>query len=491
MPAYKGLEVFDIRPNFDRLEDDRMDDFSLDSESNGRATAWKTSTALRRRITLPFLFENKYEAKVFRKFIADRYGRLEGFWLPMYLNEFRLTQDQVATDTTISFEDVDFETKFATGNNQYQHVAIVTKDKLETYGITGMASGGGVETATLNSGLATDLTYTESIACPLLFVRLSQPSIKYRYHNHNVCECTVSFTELPTETVAGNAGSGPHSIVHTGTKPVTLHVVIFNGTTHRYTDWPVDVAASAQTYTATDISNEEIEMSMEVISEDVSVTLRTDNTTHELRAFTDRLYMRKGTWQIYETDNDSPSLPSAPLFKGTIGPVKFRESGAIEIELISLLGFSNKNFPNLPISRTSPFGVFSEHGGLSEATWQTAGTITGIDNSQSAPYIEATEISTKQTAESDTDWFSLGKVTVGNEVRVCVGSTAGRLYLNAPFREASITDAFTALPGDDKRIGTWNDKFSNLNAFLGFNLLPSDEPGIKPMETPTDQAGKK
>ena len=68
---------------------------------------------------------------------------------------------------------------------------------------------------------------------------------------------------------------------------------------------------------------------------------------------------------------------------------------------------------------------------------------------------------------------SAGKVTVGIEVRMCVGQNGNRLYLHAPFKNAQIGNNASALAGDDKRIGTCQRKFNNVANFLGFSYMPN------------------
>src|SRR3989442_15219555 len=67
---------------------------------------------------------------------------------------------------------------------------------------------------------------------------------------------------------------------------------------------------------------------------------------------------------------------------------------------------------------------------------------------------------------------SAGKVTVGIEVRMCVGQNGNRLYLHAPFKNAQIGNNASALAGDDKRIGTCQRKFNNVANFPGFPYMP-------------------
>ena len=121
---------------------------------------------------------------------------------------------------------------------------------------------------------------------------------------------------------------------------------------------------------------------------------------------------------------------------------------------------------------------------------KTTGTLTLVVGGAN-PHVEGAAIGTKQTTESDTDWFSLGRIKVGTEQRLVVGSISGRLYINAPFVDASATDAFDAYPGDDKRIDTCANKFANVDRFRGLAYLPNSEPQFDALKVPKKEAGKK
>ena len=489
--TYKGLNVLDIRPSFEDVKDGRMDDFVYEGAAFGVATPWKTTSENRRRFQIPFVFGTRGEIKEFRSFVQTHGGRLSGFWVPTWRNEFRVTSDESSSSTSITFDYCGFTTKFNTSKNQYRHIAVLTWGKIEAYGITASVDNAdGTETITITPGLTTALDASASVVCPLIFARFSDDKLEYDYLNDSTAVVTASFTELPKETVAGDAGTGPHAIVHTGSKPVFLYLMTRGGDTWRFTDWPVDIDDGSNTWTAADITHDEPELSMEILSDDIKIEVGTNDATHPFRDYTDRFFTQILTVWIYETDADSPSLPSSPFFKGEIGPVEFEDEGRITAKCLSIFKFHSEEFPSFIISRTDNFEVFDTNFGISDASWQVSGTVSAINDDP--PYIEAAAFAAKQTAESDDDWFSLGKITIGDETRMCAGSASGgRLYLDAPFRNASVSDSVTALPGYTRRIDQREDKFSDLNGFHAFPYLPTDEPQFSALEAPSDTGGKK
>ena len=92
----------------------------------------------------------------------------------------------------------------------------------------------------------------------------------------------------------------------------------------------------------------------------------------------------------------------------------------------------------------------------------------GDQLSLQAPYVDSAGVRRQaKGARTDKDWFTLGKVICGQEIRLCVGQDGGRLYLNAPFQAAEVGAAISATAGCDKRITTCLGKFSALNQILG------------------------
>jgi hypothetical protein len=117
----------------------------------------------------------------------------------------------------------------------------------------------------------------------------------------------------------------------------------------------------------------------------------------------------------------------------------------------------------------------------------TAATLTDVQPT----FVEAAAFGTAATAHTDPNWFALGRVTVGNEVRMVVGQDATKLYIDEPFYAAAIGAAAAAKPGCDKRVFTCFNKFNNLDNTVQFPYLPSRNPQFEALLLPQTTGGKK
>jgi uncharacterized phage protein (TIGR02218 family) len=255
----------------------------------------------------------------------------------------------------------------------------------------------------------------------------------------------------------------------------------------RYAGWGIDVEANGETWQAADISDSGFVSGGDIIGDGPTITLSTDDATHPFRISLDP-FTKPATVTIYEVDALVPAF-DLPVFVGEVVDVDIGKVGKISIRLSSILRVAERSGPRVQIKRTCHHDLYDARCGLTAATFTTTGAIDAIN--ESPPWVEASEFATKATAESDPNWFALGKVICGDEIRFCVGQSAGKLYLNAPFRNAAVLDSISALAGCDKRINSGCAKFSNTANFLGFPYLPNVNPQYQALMEPQPEGGKK
>lgn len=491
--TFRDLEVFDIRPHFDSVQQGGLDDFAFHSRGYGVATPWRSSGAVRRTITLPLLLQGLDTIGALRRF-ADRHsGRMRPFWLPAFINDFGLLEDAAAAATELTVEGHEFATKHALGA-QWCFIALLTRaGKLECYGVTAVASdlSGDNDVLTLDRGLDSDLVAADTICSPLVLARFANDDLEYEYASGDVITGELQFIEVAVEYPAATAGASAATSAHLGSRPVFLYRITDGVTTLYLADYGVDITAASQTWQASDIEHASLHSTSDMLGDAVDVTLRTDDADHPLRAYLNEYNLANFTLEVFETDiDDLAALDlSAPAHLGRLEAVDFGREGEIRLEVSSLFRLSEREIPTIRMQRTCNWRTFEGGCGAVEADFTTAGTITAI-NADPA-YVEAAEFGAKATAESDANWFALGKVTVGAEIRICTGQDGDRLYLNYPFLSAAVSDSISAVAGDDKRIGTCEAKFGQLAAHLAAPYMPNSNPQLDPLKQPVDTGGKK
>lgn len=489
--SYKNQAVLDIPPDFKTLDLGQLDDFAFDPLGLGKAVPWKPTALPKRNVRYPFLFADREASKIFRVFIEQHRGRLTGFWLPLYCNDYPLLEDVAEGQTELVIEKIGLAEKWEFGT-QFRHIALLTRaGKLECYGLTGVTVDGGTEILTLDEPLISALVAAETVCCGLMFARCAEDEIEYSYLNDITCRAEVNFIELPTETLTPDFGDGPAGAVHEGSIPFYLYRISRGGFAWYFTNWPLDVETTdGRIWIAADIGHGEVESGLDLIAESLSLTLATRDSENPLRALLDRDVVNVTDIQIFESDLDSLEYDSdAPVYTGRVEEARFEEQGVISLTIGSILRIAEQEAPRIQLQRPCNHRVFDALCGLNEADFTTSGPLTAV--SREPAYVEAAEFGAKATLESDPNWFALGKVTIGTQTRLCTGQDGDRLYLNAPFKDVSAGDVVNASAGCDKRIGTCQTKFDNVERHLGFGYIPNKNPQFEALSTPKPSGGKK
>ncbi len=244
-------------------------------------------------------------------------------------------------------------------------------------------------------------------------------------------------------------------------------------TTWRLTNWSETITdTDMNVWTPDNITHGEISGGIEFLAESVTLSGATNDATHPIRYFVDRNGLEETTLTIYKTDASTLIIDTAnPLYQGRLQDCKFGERGTYSVECSSVLRVSERKFPTKQVQRFCNHRLGDDFCGidLTDPQFKTTGTLTDVQPT----YVQATAFATKATAESDANWFALGKVTVGQETRMVVGQSTSKLYINAPFVSAAIGQSVSATAGCDKRANTCVDKFDNIANAIEMNLTPT------------------
>jgi len=486
--GYLERPVFDLpRPTFENLKHGQLDDFTYESEGGGLATPWKPTSKPKRTLKYKYILEGRDQIKLFRSFVSQMLGRLRGFWIPIYFNDYWLTADAVIGGDTITIQKIGLEDKWTFGT-QFQHLVLFTRDNMEFYGIKSVSVLGDIETVILDADLRSTFPANVTVCAGLIYGRFSDTEISYQFLTDDTALVECGFTELPTETITPDFGSGHVGMVHLGHRPMYLYELELNGTIYRYANWGIDVVIGSFTWAAASITHSAISRSIDFISEEVSLKISTDDDAHPLRNYIGQNLLEPINVTIHASDFDSFTYaPLTPLYEGRVNNINFQEEGRIDVQVSSILRISEMNIPKMGMQRTCNNRLYDVNCQVVEATFTTAGTLITVTDD----YIEATAFGAKATAEGDPNWFALGRVKIGDEWRTCVGQDANKLYINFPFRKAIVGNIANARAGCDKRIVTCDDKFDNLDNFQGYRYMPNRNPQMEVLSRPKGGGGKK
>lgn len=478
MLEYLSRPLLSILPDFTQLRSGQLDDFTFESQGQGAATPWKPTTAPRRLISYPFSLAGRAEIAEFRQFVEDRQGRQLGFWLPIYLQDYKLTANVGAGATELSIEHIGLEDAIASFS-QFKHLVFFSGLSIQAAEIQSVVSYGEIETITLTAPLASAIDAQRTLCGGLIMARFADDRLSYNFEGLDFARVAPKFIELPQEYVTA----------HEGSAPLYLYEVTRGGFVYRLTGWGIGVDAGGESWSAADITHGEISSSIEAISEPVELQMATDDPAHPFRQYVQPYVLNLAEVKVYEVDAESlPEVLTEDylVHRGQLGEVSINERGQIRAQLSSIFRLGEMQGPRYQFQRLANFSIYDV---VNPAGFTTAGTITAI--SSRPAYVEAAEFGAKATAESDPNWFALGKVVCGDEIRFCVGQVGDRLYLNAPFVDAAVDDPIEALAGDDGRIVTWRDKFGAEADFPGFPYIPNTNPQYEALKAPQPKGGKK
>jgi len=475
--TFNGTTVFPFRPNFISPKAGELDDFTYESTGIGKFTPWKPTSGPRRTITYPFLLETAAQIKQFRLFVNFTRGAQRGFWLPLYLGDYRLTADALAGATELTVEKVNLASTI-TSFAQFGCLALVTMDGLECHNIATVIASGAIETITLDEPLEADVVSNDTVCCGLIMARFDREPIEFKHDSDGIATVEQTFIECPQE----------YEEPHLGSAPVLLYRFTRSGTEWLYAGWGVDVTADSVVWTAADITNNAIRSGQDFLSDAVDLTIATDDATHPLRYYKDRTAMEQTTVEIRRLDMDGVGTTSTLLHKGTVENAEFPGKGIINCSLSSIFRVGENQAPRPEHTRLCQHRLFDPGCTKVADDYLITGTVVAITDD----YVQVAEFATEATTQADPNWFALGRVKIGTETRLITGQDTDKVYINAPFNEpVAPSDAVSGWPGCDKRIFGGCTKFANTDNFLGFPFSPNSNAQFEALTTPKPKGGKK
>lgn len=497
--SFRDIEVFDIRPHFDGVEPGQLDDLAFDAVGFGPATPWRPSGVLRRTATIPFVIQGVDEIAALRKFWERHRGEQRPFWIPTWTNEYLFAADEDGDDT-VTLQGHGYATRHALGDRNRFLIFITRAGLFEPHGVISVSASGDDDALTLDAALtATGLDAGTTLVSPLLLVRFAGDELDMDYLSGDVVQVELEFVELPVEYPEPDPAGNDSALdtAHFGTQPVFLYrfTDLATSTQYRWADYGVDVDLTGDSkllWTAANITGDDLTATLDMLGDEMEIGIRTDDSSHPLLPFLDPVNMTNMEVEVFLVDlDDVASLDlAAPDHIGRVEEFRMTGRGGISVRVGSVFRFGEMEVPKKRLQRLCDHKTFDGIGCQAvEADFTTAGTVTALNDDPA--YVEASEFGAKATAESDADWFALGKVTIGSEIRTCTGASGNRLYLNFPFRNASVSDSVSAVAGDDHRIQTCSAKFDQAVNFLGSPYKPSRNPSFRVLESPKAEGGKK
>ena len=487
--------LFPFAPNWNSPPKSGSSEFDIDRRQLGAgrelAQAYYAQRP-RRRVEHSFTLSD-LDAFNLLSFMTTMGGEQNSFWLPTALAEVSLAADVASADTTLT---VDAAANLGT-NIFYCLVSGSARVPVKVTNVTG-------NVLALSAAVGADLSAASTRLESMALARFDALKIALSFLSTDLATATVKFKELPWETAAV---AGETIDVTMGALPTTAMLYVFTLTipgspaVYRLTNFERDLTNGGHTFTHANIENDDV---VELPSlERQTTTIKTRNFSGNPLAL---LVPFQLEWpmevQIYEADVSASAASSLRcLFSGEVADANI-DGPFIDATVQSLSWLFDRAAARRLYQPSDNWVLFEPSDGLDPNNWKWAAKVVSYDPA-TATLIVGT-ITSSNGATLAAHFFAAGYVevisggvgqyrTVSESLAVSGGQVT--MYLSNPLVTApSVGDDVNMFAGYDGQyastIGT--GKFSGSGIiFGGFPFIPTGNPFVLKIQTPSGGAGKK
>ena len=469
--TFENRPVFTLQPQYVDPVETSSDDGTRDAVGYGAATPWRVQPYAQRIYKMKFLLERP-EIRQLEAFFDARRGQFEGFWLPTWNGDFRLTAPVNATDASFSVEYSGFAPFFAMHPGNARVAFILRDGTILPHTITGAVANPPTEAVQFlgNSGFSCPL---EALVSNLAYVRFNSDELAIQYTTDSLAEVEIEFLELPME----------YAQVDAGELPVWLYEISQGSNFWRWTSYGAPIVSGSTSWSPEDITHTSIKKSTDCFDEGVNL----------------KIGLRSASNPFYQFLSGPPPVPvhvklyrvllpglaiGSPLYEADVRTVAFTQRGVVDVTLASAMGIAEARVPRVLVQTLCNWQLFETN---TCCVVEASRRITAHISASSG-----TAIKSPGFAIGD-NYLSLGRAMFGDETRLITWHTGDQIGLNAAFRANVPVGAFVkVVPGCDKSLGTCGSKFGNVTNFGGFPYVPLKNPQLTALNPPaTDGGGKK
>lgn len=434
-------------------------------------------------------------------FMSALFGRLNGFWLPVPFESFRViagissTQFKIArcglTATWQSRPDIhlcfDTTSPFAPStpaNSENWQLAAITNS---------VDNGDGTETVTINTALnpapAPGVTVRR-----LHYVRLAEDEEDATFVAEGWQEREFSVVELPLEYQQAETGLQPIYLYHISA-PAPVSVDWY------FTSFAAPVWSQGFRYNPFPMTHDSVKQTNRGDRDELLVYAKPD-TSHPFSLFFPEPFGTQMNLTVFIVPFGAPDTQTL-LFSGLVRTV---EDNGVKYtgHCSSVLFYLDRKVPRMLIQPNCNYNLFDAPCGVVRASFETTVVLTAINSSSFPPSVTATLLFPTLLPQANnwktTNWFQGGIFETGYgieyEGRTITGSSyAGgvlTLTLNLPLWQAVVGQFCQITAGCDGTVNACTVKFNNFNRFGGHPFVPQRNLTLECFDNiPTSQGGKK
>lgn len=426
------------------------------------------------------------------RYFLDLGGSSKSLWLPGSVTETQLTNDVLASDTSLAVADV-------TSRGANSFVMLDDGVNLSPCKI----SSNGVSTWNLSAPVGQNYDIEPTQIYSLILARLTQTEIVLTFRHDLLASTTLQFQETPWEvgTILGETIGDTQ-----GARPASAYLFTFTidipgaPKTYRFTDFERDLTLSGNTYTRAKIESEEVRETLGLDRQSASIKTRTfaGNPLQQMVPF--RL-----EWPLMvefcEVDAVG-SIASNPRFYFYGEVVETRATGpTLTAKCLSMGSFIERQIPRMLVQPTCNFSVFDVGCGLLRANFEYLAQVGAWDAAHSLLTINTITKSAVAVTAIDAHFFAQGLLILGTGVDqqfrwISDNTVQAGVQLDLQLA-TPLTDTIAALtpvkfyPGCDGKNSTCKIKFANNLRFGGFDFMPPGNPTFTEVRSASSSGSKK
>lgn len=251
-------------------------------------------------------------------------------------------------------------------------------------------------------------------------------------------------------------------------KPLEIYDIWYSTNYWRYTSTDYEVTYNSNTYAPAPIERGVVvyDSNLEVSALDITFA-RSQGPITRFIVSNPVLALWIKITRLMEDDEGNYLEPDI-IFIGQIKNVSFKGLTA----RANCVGFENylrQPVPHYRYQELCNWRVFDTKCAKSDVGFKVTTNLTAVSS-------DGLTLTSSDFALQDADYYTLGKVTFGDDARMIVEHIDDYIKLRFPFQGTVIGSQVTAYAGCDRNIETCKTKFNNVINFGGHPFIPLDNP---------------
>ncbi len=435
---------------------------SYSKNGYGVDTPYQREDEPKRTVSLSVTSGTREDVYGLINFFDSHSGRAEGFWLPSREANYRLSSDALAGEVSVTINS-DRLLSNQVKRRGYSHIALRCWGNLYTGKVTAVTDNGdGTQTLALDSALDHDFPADKVAVQLLLYVRFSADELKLKFKRDSWAEGSVGFIELPYE----------YQEQETGTRPIYLYEIsgYWNA---KLTSYGKSVVVDGVEYERADINHGALSYKAESLQSNLTVSFGTEDVDHPLKVFQRGYPVEPMTVKVYKTSASDAQLGNV-FYSAAVRSMSYSKKNKMSLKLGSVGDFAETEVPTAWAEARCSRAFGAEGCFVDLEAYRYDGVLDVVTDLS----VTVTGANAEAAVRGFADWFSHGRIRIGDELRTVTKQDGDVIYVSSPFLNVDSGAAVVIYPGCNRTLAACRDRFNNLNNYGGCPSVPTTNPQL-------------